>query len=77
MRIPLDSINKEFNNLTKIKEVKAISEHYNIYKDLFDTGFFYPIVNLNVTFQDKINVWYGNKIDANQVSQFRKQLFSF
>jgi hypothetical protein len=74
VKIPVDVINRSFYDYQKIKEVKTIGEHYNIYKDLFDSGFFYPVLSFNVIFGEKTNIWYGNKLNAHQVRQFERKI---
>jgi hypothetical protein len=49
-----------------------MASHYNIYKDLFEQGYFRPSVDMNIEFNieenNSQNVYFGNKIPANCVN---------
>ena len=49
----------------------ASAQHYGLFKDLFQSDFFRPVVDLKVNYQGK-RVFYGNKIEAKHVSFIKK-----
>jgi len=67
----LESINQYWKKCFWSQETWKICQHYGIFSDLFEEGFFYPIIPLNVTFDyDKelvIPVSRGNVIDPSEV----------
>ena len=66
MTIPLDTVRDEFRNYFQFDELKSIAEHYNIFKDLFDCGYFYPVIPFDIKYDTK-NIYFGNKLSANEV----------
>jgi large subunit ribosomal protein L38 len=70
--VPVKEI-EEFSKLvTSFKHIQSIANHYNIYKDLFEQGYFKPSVDLNIEYKTSdnksYNVYFGNKISANYVN---------
>ena len=55
-----------------MRQESKIARHYNIFKDLFQNGYFVPLVDLEVDFASKDSqkdgrVFYGNKMPASLV----------
>lgn len=72
MQLPIDQVSRDYRKYIQYDEIKGIVEHYNIYKDLYDCGYFYPVKNFGVKYaigdgKTSQYVHYGNKLDASQV----------
>ncbi|CAK8683945.1 unnamed protein product [Clavelina lepadiformis] len=54
------------------RDVFNVAHHYNIYRDLFGHGHFYPVVPMNIAFPGKdelLNpVYYGNEISPSEAA---------
>lgn len=74
MKIKIDAEKAILLNsqLTSMRNESKIARHYNIFKDLFQNGYFVPLVDLEVNFggggdnnnKDGGRVFYGNKMAA-------------
>jgi large subunit ribosomal protein L38 len=71
VQIPLEEYTRDWIEYAHFAETKSIAEHYNIFKDLYDTGYFYSYLHFPISYQaddnKQINVKYGNRISAAQV----------
>jgi large subunit ribosomal protein L38 len=70
----MDEFKRDWEKHARSDEIKSIAEHYNIFKDLYGTGYFYSTADFPISYtaDDKLtNVKYGNKIGATQVLALR------
>ncbi|ELT90673.1 hypothetical protein CAPTEDRAFT_150382 [Capitella teleta] len=66
LEIPLDEVNELWMQENGPKHVKKLAEHYGIFKDIFNGGFFLPVVPLDINYEyegEFVNpVYRGNRI---------------
>lgn len=70
MFIPLDEVSKEWEKERAAEQIKEAAEFYGIFQDLFGDAFFYPQVNIDVSFKNDqfiVPVFRGNTLKPNQV----------
>lgn len=71
LKVPIDKIEEQTKAFKYFKDVVKIANHYKIYKDLFENGFFRPAIDLNVKFSEEnsleTSVYCGNKISASKM----------
>jgi large subunit ribosomal protein L38 len=69
--ISLKEIRKEWLKTAAPFQIKAIAEHYNIFKDLFGEAFFVPRIPLSIGYQQTdgstMPVYFGNQIKPYEV----------
>ena len=56
------------SKLDAFEHLKKMADFYNVNKDLFQTGYFLPQLDLNVAYDDSNRIFYGNKLAAEKVS---------
>ena len=74
VKIPLDELRNYANLEYGPYHSKIIAEHYGIFKDLFENAYFYPVVEMKITYQydeELITpVYRGNIIPPSDVTIF-------
>lgn len=69
--IQLELVRKEWLKTSGPFHVKAVAEHFNIFKDLFGDAYFLPRVPLSIQYQQpegsSMPVYYGNQIKPKEV----------
>ncbi|XP_048769606.2 39S ribosomal protein L38, mitochondrial-like isoform X2 [Ostrea edulis] len=70
LKLDLDKVDEESWNTNKKEELHQLAEHYGVFRDLFGGATFYPIVNLDVSYdmsdEYEIPVYHGNFITPSQ-----------
>lgn len=75
VNVPLEEITRQEKLFSGFKYVKAIADHYNIYKDLFKHAYFVPTLDLQVSFgTPDNNVFHGNKLQTKLVTFLSRPL---
>ena len=71
MKIPLEEVESEWFSEAWPHHVKNISEHYGIYKDLFNGAYYVPDTQLHAAFEYDSEtvtpVYLGNTISPSEV----------
>lgn len=79
LKISLDEVKKEWKRHEGSKHIKNIAEHYGIYKDLFEYGYFMPYVIMDIAFDydndHETPVYYGNIINPSEALKAPSVLF--
>lgn len=71
--IDLDEVDASSWDTNKKEHLHRLAVHYGVFRDLFGGAFFYPQVDLEVSYdiseEDEVPVFYGNLIEPSQVSR--------
>jgi len=75
VRLPLDEVHEDWLTSRHFSEnLRAISEHYGIFDDLFKYGYFVPRLPLQINYpydnEQVTPVYSGNRLYANDVNQY-------
>ena len=70
-KIPLEEIRNEWLETSSPFDIRRISEHFNIFQDLYGEAYFVPRVPLNIKYLESddisIQVYHGNQIKPYEV----------
>ncbi|XP_061166666.1 large ribosomal subunit protein mL38-like [Saccostrea echinata] len=73
LKIDLDKVDEESWNTNKQEQLHRLTEHYGIFRDLFGGAYFYPHVNLDVSYDIpddyELPVYHGNRIEPSQTGR--------
>ncbi|XP_023224273.1 39S ribosomal protein L38, mitochondrial-like [Centruroides sculpturatus] len=79
LKISLDEVREEWKKSVGPSQIKKLAEHYGIYNDLFEYGYFIPHVVMNIAFEydDDLQtpVYYGNIINPSEASKAPSVVF--
>jgi hypothetical protein len=65
--VPTEKVDRQTKIFSNYSHIMKIADHYNIFKDLFEQGYFRPCLDLCVQYTHENRtqkVFYGNRIPA-------------
>nr|XP_037283517.1 39S ribosomal protein L38, mitochondrial-like [Rhipicephalus microplus] len=66
LKIQYDEARQEWKKTHAPKHVKEIADHYGVFRDLYEFGFFHPVIPLDILYEQNAEyfspVYYGNII---------------